>query len=150
MGNAETIEYVKSYDVRWADLDVNFHMRHTAFNDYCAQVRLNFLQDRGVTLEVMRELGIGPVLFSEYTDFKSEVRPGDTIKVNLKVAAMTTDGRKWKMRHEVIRGDGKLAAVINVAGAWFDTTKRAVVAPPLMMQQMFLDLHKTEDFTDKF
>jgi acyl-CoA thioester hydrolase len=141
-------EYVKTYDVRWADLDVNFHMRHTAFNDYCAQVRLNFLQDRGLTLEKMRELNLGPVLFTEYTDFMKEVRPGDTIQVNLKIAAMTPDGRKWKMRHEVFRGDGKKAAVINVSGAWFDTAKRSVVAPPLMMQRMFLDLPKTDDFSE--
>ena len=51
-------EYSKSYDVRWADLDPNFHMRHTAYNDYAAQVRLNFLQDRGITLEKMKELNL--------------------------------------------------------------------------------------------
>jgi len=143
-------EYKKTYDVRWADLDVNFHMRHTAYNDYAAQVRLNFLQDHGLSLEKMRELNLGPVLFSESTDFLKEIRPGDHITISLAIAAMTPDGRKWKMRHEVFRGDGKKAAIINVSGAWFDTVKRSVVAPPLMMQQMFLDLPKTEDFTDRF
>lgn len=141
--------YSKNYDVRWADLDANFHMRHTAYNDYAAQVRLHFLQDRGVTLQVMKELNLGPVLFSEHTDYLAEVRPGDTIRVSLLIAAMTADGRKWKMRHEIYRGDGKKAAVIQVHGAWFDTVKRTVVAPPLMMQNMFLDLPKTDDFTEE-
>jgi acyl-CoA thioester hydrolase len=143
-------EYAKTYDIRWADLDPNFHMRHTSYNDYAAQVRLNFLQDRGITLEKMRELNLGPVLFSEHTDFFKEVRAGDTIKVVLRIAAMTPDGRKWKMRHDIFRGDGQKAATIQVAGAWFDTVKRTVIAPPLAMQNMFLDLPKTEDFSDQF
>ncbi len=144
----EETPYFKQYDVRWADLDVNFHMRHTAFNDYAAQVRLHFLQDRGITLEKMRDLQLGPILFSETTNYFKEVRPGDTIKVYLKVAAMTPDGRKWKMRHEIYRGDGEKSAVIDVTGAWFSTRERKVTAPPLMMQQMFLDLPKTDDFTE--
>ena len=144
----ESTVYEKFYDVRWADLDPNFHMRHTAYNDYAAQVRLNFLEDRGVSLLKMQELNMGPVLFNEHTDFLKEVKPGDKIKVNLLVAAMTPDGRKWRLRHEITRGDGITAAVITVTGGWLHTLQRALVTPPLMMQRMFLDLPKTEDFTE--
>lgn len=35
-------EFYKEFQVIWADMDPNRHMRHTAYNDYAAQLRVSF------------------------------------------------------------------------------------------------------------
>lgn len=34
----------KEFEVKWADLDPNRHMRHSAYNDYAAHMRVKFLE----------------------------------------------------------------------------------------------------------
>jgi acyl-CoA thioester hydrolase len=42
--------YVKRFEVRWTDLDMNRHMRNTAYSEYCIDVRVSFLQEHGFGL----------------------------------------------------------------------------------------------------
>lgn len=139
-------DYNKTFSVLWADLDPNFHMRHTAYNDYAAQVRLAFLSEHGFPLRRLKELNLGPVLFSEKTDFLREVGADDILTVTLKAAGVNSDGRKWKMRHEIFKSDGVKAAIVQVDGAWFSTETRKLVVPPTDLKNLFNQLTKTEDF----
>jgi len=141
-------EFSKTFEVRWADLDPNFHMRHTAYNDYAAHVRFSFLNEKGFTMNKFREIGIGPVLFNERTDFFREVRSGDLITVNVKLAGASSDGRKFRMRHEVTMNGKEKAAAITVEGAWLDVVKRKIVIPPAELIALTKELIKTEDFSE--
>nr|WP_299046804.1 thioesterase family protein [uncultured Polaribacter sp.] len=35
-----------SFNTKWSDFDPNRHMRHTAYNDYAAEVRVRFLRNK--------------------------------------------------------------------------------------------------------
>ena len=48
--NSEPL-YTKKIDVRWADCDANRHMRHSAYSDMCADTRIAFLSEIGMTPE---------------------------------------------------------------------------------------------------
>ena len=44
---------------------------------------------------------------------------GETVIQDLRLAGATPDGRKWRMRHRILRS-GELAATVEVDGAWLD------------------------------
>lgn len=124
------MNYTKTFEVLWANLDPNFHMRHTAYNDYAAQVRIGYLSENGFTLKRFRDEKLGPVIFTETTKYFKEVLADDKITVDFKMTAVDTSWRKWKIQHSIFRSDGERAADIYLEGAWFNTDTRKVVVPP--------------------
>ncbi len=140
--------YSKTFEVIWADMDPNRHMRHTAYNDYAAQVRVAFMADNGLSLEEMEKLQLAPVLFKEETRFLSEVRMGEKIKVDLQISGLSSDGERWQMVHHIYKANGKLSAIISVDGAWIDMAKRKLKAPPEKFAANFNELPKTADFKE--
>ena len=141
-------QYIRTYETLWADMDPNKHMRHTAYNDYAAQVRVAFMAEHGLGLDVMEKLHLGPVLFREETRFLKEVRMGETIKVDMRLAGMSKDGERWKMRHNIYKQNDKIAAIITVEGAWIDMATRKLTPPPADMLEYFEALEKTEDYME--
>jgi acyl-CoA thioester hydrolase len=131
------MDYEKRFEVRWADLDPNWHMRHSAFADYAAQTRVAFLTDRGFTAARFAELGLGPVLFREELLYHRELRANDRFVVDLKLLGGAPDGSRWKLRQRVTREDGVLAATLNLDGAWIDHAKRKLAVPPAELAAAF-------------
>jgi acyl-CoA thioester hydrolase len=37
-----------TFNTKWSDFDPNRHMRHTAYNDYAAEVRVRFVFETGI------------------------------------------------------------------------------------------------------
>lgn len=138
--------YSKTYEIIWANIDANRHLRHTAYNDYAAQVRVSFFKDFGFSVEKLARLMIGPILFSEHTKFMREVGMNDSITVDIRVASMRKDASRWKIVHQVFRSDGILSAVITVEGAWMDLNTRKLTIPPPEILGMIDSMPKTEDF----
>ena len=131
------------FKTRWADFDANIHMRHTAYNDYAAELRLRFFKEHNITVKDFTKESVGPILFEENTKFLREVHMGTDISVNLKVIGLSNKGERWKIQHEVFNEAGKLAAVIKVYGAWIDLTKRKLTAPPKEAFPMFEKAERT-------
>lgn len=135
------------FHVRWSDLDPNLHMRHTSYLDLCAATRFSYLEHLGFNMQKFAELKVGPVIFSEHIKYLSEVRAGEKVRVNVRIAGLSEDGLKWKMHQEIFKeSDGKLAATLEIAGAWFDVVKRKLQVPPDILKSKMNQLPKTEDF----
>lgn len=132
--------------LRWADLDPNGHTRHSVYYDFGATIRVDFLNAAGVTLAFMEEHHCGPILFREEALFRRELRYGDDLWINLLVTQAKHDGSRFSFRHEISRGDGAICAVINVDGAWIDTQRRKLMAPPPLIVKTFTDGPKSTDF----
>ena len=133
--------------LRWADLDPNGHVRHSVYYDWGAMARIAFLDSKGVGLDWMVKNGVGPVLFREEARFTREIRLGDEMRIDVRLSAASADGRKWQMRHRILKGTD-LAATIEVDGAWLDLRARKIVAPPADMMRAFDGFARTEDFTN--
>lgn len=140
------MNYIKQVEIRWSDLDPNFHLRHSVYYDFGAYCRINFLFDNGITEDVMREHSIGPVLFREECFFMKEIILGDKISISLKLKSVSADFRKFSMQHEIFRNDNELAALLIIDGAWMDTVKRKIAAPPQMVIDTLNTIPKTEDY----
>jgi acyl-CoA thioester hydrolase len=139
--------FKQEFYVRWADLDPNFHVRHTVYADLCATTRFKYLDSIGFTAGKFAQLKVGPILFSENINYLSEVRAGDQIVVNVQVSGLSQDGRKWKMHHELFKkSDGKLAATIEITGAWFDLVNRKVTVPPSELLDKMQEVPRSKDF----
>jgi acyl-CoA thioester hydrolase len=138
--------YVKTLDIRWSDLDPNFHVLHSKYYDFGAYSRMSFLVEHGITPELLQSLHIGPVLFREECVFRKELKFGDIIRINLRLQKASHDFSRWSMVHEIYRNQETLAAIIHIDAAWIDTRIRKLTLPPPEVELAFNSAPKTADF----
>lgn len=138
--------YKKYPEVRWADLDPNFHMLHSKYYDLGAYIRMCFLTEHGVTPAAMQALSLGPILFREECVFKREIKFGDKVEIDFKMLKAKKDGSRWTMQHHITTNNEKLAAVITVDGAWINTERRKLATPPPAFAEAFDKIPKAENF----
>lgn len=140
-------EFSLSFEVRWADIDANRHMRHSAYNDYAAHLRVKLLKAINLDLATMSELNFGPVLFREETVFLREASMGETITVDVKLQKTRPDGSRWTFVHQFQKENGKVAAMLTVDGAWMDLAKRKLIPLPEQYLQSIFEIPQTDDFS---
>jgi len=139
-------EFSRIIQVRWSDLDPNFHVRHSIYYDWGAFVRVEFLNEYGLNYKVMQELKFGPILFREECIFRREVVSGDEIRMNLQLLRSKKDFSRWSIQHELSKSDGTVCAVLTVDGAWMDVVKRKLSSPPEKVHEVFARMPKTGQF----
>jgi acyl-CoA thioester hydrolase len=132
--------------VRWSDIDANRHLRHSVYYDYGAAVRMNVLSRQGLTTRKLEELNIGPVLFREEAIFKREIVFEDTITLTIELVKATEDYGRWSLRHNFMKGDGLVAAILNIDGAWIDLSKRKLAPANDFIKGIFENFPKAPDF----
>ena len=142
------MKFEVKFNTKWSDFDPNRHMRHTAYNDYAAEVRVRFFQEHGLSINEFAQLNIGPILFKEETSFLKEIHLSENITVNMELEGVSKGIERWRFTHQIFNKDGVLAAEIKVYGAWIDLIKRKLTAPPTRFVQVFEDLPKTENFKE--
>ena len=140
------MSYTTEFATKWSDFDMNRHMRHTAYNDYAAEVRIRYFAYAGFPINVLAKDKIGPILFEEFTSFRKEIYSGENITVNVKLKGISEDKRKWKLRHEIYNEKKELSAIVEVFGAWIDLEKRKLTVLPEKYKSLLGGLEKTEDF----
>jgi len=139
-------EFSRIIQLRWSDLDPNFHVRHSVFYDWGAFCRVEFLNQFGLTSHVMQELKFGPILFREECIFRREIRSGDEIKIDLQLLRSKKDFSRWSIQHQITKADGTLCAVLTVDGAWMDVVRRKLSSPPEKVYEVFDKMPKPENF----
>ena len=138
--------YSKKIDIRWADLDPNFHVLHSKYYDFGAYCRMAFLTEHGLTAALMRQFHFGPIIFREECFFKREISFGEEISISLAVKSHSADYSRWSMEHEITKGE-IIAATINIDGAWIDTVKRKLTVPPPEVIHIFDSAPRSASFT---
>jgi acyl-CoA thioester hydrolase len=134
------------YEVKWSEIDLNGHLRHTVYGDYAVDVRVHFLSEHGFTMQRLREAGIGPVILRDETRYLKEVLLGETVTVNAQLAGISDDSSHWIFQHEVMKSNRRRAAVLRVEGGWLDLQRRRLVAPPAGFEGLLEGLTHTEDY----
>jgi acyl-CoA thioester hydrolase len=138
--------YRKKVEVRWSDLDPNYHLRHSVYYDWGAYVRLRFLNEHGLTPAVMHQYHFGPVLFREECVFKREILFGDTVEINLRLTKSRRDFSRLSIAHEIFKNHETLSAIITVDVAWIDTKLRKLAVPPAFTHGTFEAIPKSIPF----
>lgn len=138
-------QLIEKAEIRWADIDPNFHVLHSKYYDYCANARMNILQKNGVTMQAIQQYNIGPILLREECVFKRELKFGDTIEIRIALKSTDETFTRWSFINEIWKNGDTLAAVITVDGAWMDTIKRKIAAPPEAFKKAFEAIPKAEN-----
>lgn len=138
---------MKHINLRWADLDPNFHLRHSSYYDLAAQERIEILDQYGISIHLMKTENIGPVLFKEQCEFRREIHLGSKVHILTSLLKMKKDGSRWVIQHEFLSEEGNLHALIKVEGSWIDTVKRKLARPvPEAIMEGLNKFPKTADF----
>ena len=140
--------YTISVQIRWSDIDANRHLRHSAYYDYGAMMRISFLTAQGLSTDKMEELRLGPVIFREEALFKREIRFGDDITIDLECTAATKDYSRWSIRHTMTKKDRTVAAVLSIDGAWIDLDRRKLGVPDEHVRKAFDAMPRASDFKE--
>lgn len=140
-------EYRKQVEIRWSDLDPNFHLRHSVYYDWGAFVRMSYMTEFGITPALLLQLQIGPILFREECTFKREIGFQDKVEISLELYKCTRNMSRWGMRHEIWKNGETLCAILHADGAWLDTRLRKLAIPPDQFREGFEHIPHTHDFT---
>jgi len=132
--------------IRWSDLDPNFHLRHSVYYDWGAMCRVAFLNKYGLTAAVMLRLQLGPILFREECVFRKEVRSHDVVSIDLKLLRARADYSRWSIQHQIVKEGSIVSAVLTVDGAWMHTVQRKLATPPEEIHAVFSAMPKSETF----
>lgn len=132
--------------LRWADIDANFHLRHSVFYDLCAQQRMDALKHLGITMQLMKEKHFGPILFREECTFRREIKLDDEVYVQLALRSLSQDQSRFAFEHTFSKADGTHCATLIAEGAWMDTVQRKLTAPPPMTVEAMEALPRSNVF----
>jgi acyl-CoA thioester hydrolase len=138
--------FIKDIQLRWSDLDPNFHLRHSIYYDWGAFSRIEFFREFSLTAHTMQEMHFGPILFREECLFKKEIRDGDKITIDLALLKARKDYSRWSIRHRVMKNGDTLSAILTVDGAWINTIERKLAVPPAIAEKVFNEMPVDENF----
>ena len=137
--------FIVPIQVRWSDMDPNFHLRHSVYYDWGALCRIEFLYKYELTPDVMTKLHFGPILFREECVFRREIRLGDNVTINLELLKSRKDYSRWTIKHTIMK-NGDVSAILTVDGAWLDTVKRKLTIPSGEVVRVFGQMPVSENF----
>ena len=140
-------EFVLTIVPRWADIDLNQHMRHSAYADWAAYALAEWLNVNGFNVQRLVELKIAPIMFEDRTMYLKEILLGERVTVDLQLAGTNHDASQWLVRHTFRRGD-TVCAVYEAKGAWFNFAIRRIVPPPPGLLEASANMVRSADFAD--
>ena len=132
--------------VRWSDLDPNFHIRHSVYYDWGAMCRVAYLSKAGLTLKKMQETRIGLILFREECVFRREIRMGDVVTIDAKILKARRDFSRFTIQHEIKKDTETVAAIITVDIAWMSAVTRKLAVLPEEDIKLLMEAQRTENF----
>ena len=138
--------YEKDFTAGWGDMDINSHMRNTAYLDKSSDIRIMHFSENGFPSAEFIRLRIGPVIMKDEVEYFREVGLLEVVKVTYAQAGLSEDGSRFLVRNEFYKADGKLAARVTSAGGWLDLAARKLIIPPTALLQAMRALQKTDDF----
>ena len=140
------MSFERTLHVAWAHLDANGHMANTAYLDIVVDVRFMYFSERGFPPAEFHRLGIGPVVRRDEVDYYRELRLMQQVTVNMQIAGLSGDVSRFRLRHEIRREDGELAARVTTLAGIFDLKSRKLIAPPQGLADALRALDRSADF----
>ncbi len=122
--------FSRKMQVRWSDLDPNFHLRHSVYYDWGAYCRVEYLASIGLGWRELAGIQTGPIIFREEAVFRKEIRQGDNVTITMTVVKAKRDFSRFTIRHEVFKAEDVLSATITVDIAWLDGVTRKLTVLP--------------------
>jgi acyl-CoA thioester hydrolase len=143
-----TVVYMRQFETRWSDLDMNGHMRHTAYLDHATHARMSCFAEHGFGIGEFRAHRCGPILKRETARYLREIGPGQGFCVRVELTGQSADRKQFAMRSTVVRDDGVTAAVVDIEGAWMDMDQRRLMAAPPALARAMAAMPHAADYAE--
>jgi acyl-CoA thioester hydrolase len=140
-------DFIVTIVPRWADIDLNQHMRNSAFADWAAYARTERLNANGFTMPKLVQLEMTPIMFEDRTRYLKEILLGDRIHIELQLAGTNRDGSRWFVRH-IFRRGATVCAIYDAKGAWFSVAKRRLAPAPPGLLEAYSNIVRTDDYAE--
>ncbi|MEU1981525.1 acyl-CoA thioesterase [Nocardia sp. NPDC019395] len=114
--------------VRGYELDVQGHVNQAVYLQYAEHARWECLLAAGLQADKLVAARIGPVVLESTIKYRRELRGGDEFRVTCEFEWGT--GKTYRIRQEMIRVDGTLAAEVAVIGGLLDLDARRLLEDP--------------------
>ncbi len=123
-----TGEFSVRVAVRSYEVDVNGHLNHAVYHRYGEHARSEQLAAAGCSMDRMLQHGFGIVLLETTCRFLRELRHGDELDVDARVAFGA--GKTFRVDHTLRRTDGVVAAEITCVMGLIDSAARRLLPDP--------------------
>ena len=114
--------------VRNDAIDVNGHVRQDVYLAYAAHARWETTRLAGATHDMLRAAGIGPIDLETTVRFRHELVLGDQLDVATEF--VWGEGKTFRIRQQLVRLDGVVAAEVESVGGVMDLRERRLVNDP--------------------
>ncbi|MEV0292262.1 acyl-CoA thioesterase [Nocardia sp. NPDC050710] len=114
--------------VRGYELDTQGHLNQAVYLQYSEHARWELLRAAGVAQEKLIANGVGPVVLETNIKYRRELRAGDEVTITCDFE--WSSGKIFKIRQEIRKLDGTVAAEVAVVGGLLDLAARKLVADP--------------------
>ena len=138
--------FEKTFIAGWGDMDLNSHMRNTAYLDKSSDIRMMYFSENGFPVAEFIRMRIGPVIRKDEVEYFKEIHLLEMFRVTYCQAGLSEDGSRFIVCNEIFRSDGKLAARVTSTGGWLDLAARKLILPPEPILKAMQALSKTDDF----
>lgn len=140
------MQNVKSFHIRWSDLDANRHVANLSYFSFTVECRVAFLAEHGFGQDKLMEHNLGPVVLSEQMSYLRELLPGETVYVDIELLGYSEDKHFYKFSHTLFNSQGKMSAYSELLFAWIDLTTRKIVVPPPHLLDLLEKMPHNERF----
>lgn len=138
--------FERTFKVGWAHVDLNGHLRNTAYIDLAVDVRLMYFEANGFPVSEFGRLGFGPVIGRDEIDYRREVRLMENVTIDLLLDGVAADASRFRLRQDIRRSDGTHAARLISVGGWLSFATRKLIVSPQKVIEIWTGLKRTENF----
>lgn len=114
--------------VRGYETDTQGHLNQAVYLNYAEHARWSLLQAAGISQARLVGQGVGPVALETNIRYLRELLAGDEVDVTCAFEWGT--GKTFRIRQEVRKTDGTLAAEITAVSGLLNLAERKLVADP--------------------
>ncbi|MFE2099045.1 MULTISPECIES: thioesterase family protein [unclassified Streptomyces] len=114
--------------VRGYETDVQGHLNQAVYINYAEHARWSLLQAAGITQAGLVGRGVGPVALETTIRYKRELLAGDEVDVTCEFE--WGGGKTFRIRQEIRKADGTVAAEITAVGGLLNLRERKLIAEP--------------------
>lgn len=108
-------------------LDSYGHVNNATYLSIMEEARWEAITERGYGFQKVHETGLGPVVLEIQLKFLKEIRLREKITITLAVESY--EGKIFKLRQQIIKDSGEVAADALFVGGFFDLKNRKLIMP---------------------
>lgn len=138
--------YLKSYEIRWNDLDANGHLGNSSYIEYMSHTRMSFFTENGFDLHFMKSYGLGPIVINEQIHYFKEYLTQDRVYVGLEVSGMTDDGQFVTIEHNFYNELGRHMAQAEMLFSFINLNTRKLGVIPEEVSSKIKNFPKSKHF----